>query len=601
MRQRCIVTCIVVFVIQACSRDVPSPETAGPVVALQEGLMSRFNAPDDMVAVIINFREPVPIQGDIAARRAAYEKLADELLKRHAEGLTVSRRFRHVPAMAARISKAALERLMQDPNISYIQVDGTGSGGLKEAVPAIGADLVKSMYNLTGKGVRVAILDTGAVTAHPDLKDSIVAQHCFTQGDCPPNRAREGTSAEDDHGHGSNVAGIITSNGVVSSPGFAPGADIVVVKVDDQNDSGQISDWVSGLDWVFDNLSTLNVKVINLSICSTALYTDAAQCDTQEPALARAVKNLVDAGVTIFSAAGNLGKTTTLSAPACNTGVIAVAATYDSNVGMQPSDAPTFAIKFGGGGVANCGDAMTAFDQITCFSNTPERVDLVTTGAPMTSDGLRNGTSTFWGTSQASPSAAGVAALMLECNPKLTPAQIKAAMVETGVMRVDAKDGHMFPSLRALDAVRAACFANAGSGGAAGAAGAAGMLAAAGSGAAGSAGQAGAGALIPSAGAAGSLIGTAGSGGSPAALQPGLGGAGAVGAAGSGAIVTGPSVAGSLGSPAIGRGAGVSSGCGCTVPRGASAHDARGPAAALLSLLIALARVRANRRRTHCA
>ena len=214
----------------------------------------------------------------------------------------------HVPALAARISKRALERLMQDPSVSYIQLDGSGGGGLKEAVPAIGGDLVKSMYNLTGKGVRVAILDTGVVTAHPDLKDLIVAQHCFTQGDCPPSRAREGTSAEDDHGHGSNVAGIITSNGVVSSVGFAPGAEIVAVKVDDQNDSGQISDWVSGLDWVYDNLSTNHVKIINLSICSSALYTDAAQCDSQEPALAKAVKNLVDAGVTIFSAAGNLGK-----------------------------------------------------------------------------------------------------------------------------------------------------------------------------------------------------------------------------------------------------------------------------------------------------
>jgi hypothetical protein len=449
------------------------------------------------------------------------------------------------------------------------------------------------------------------VTAHPDLKDSIVAQHCFTQGDCPPSRAREGTSAEDDHGHGSNVAGIITSNGVVSSVGFAPGAEIVAVKVDDQNDSGQISDWVSGLDWVYDNLSTLHVKIINLSICSSALYTDAAQCDSQEPALAKAVKNLVDAGVTIFSAAGNLGKTTTLSAPACNTGVIAVAATYDSNVGMQPADAATFALKFGGG-AANCGDATTAFDQITCFSNTPARVDLVTTGAPMTSDGLRNGTSTFWGTSQASPSAAGVAALMLECNPKLTPAEIKAAMIQTGVMRVDPKDGNKFPSLRALEAVRAVCFGNGGSGGASGSAGSAGMLAAAGVGAAGAAGAAavggaGAGAPMPSAGVAGISIGGAGA---MAAPQAGFAAAGAGGAAAIGVIAGAPSALGSAGTLAVGRGAGVSEGCGCTVPGAAPRRDARGLGVALLLLSLAFARAMRRRQRrpraaallrTHCA
>jgi hypothetical protein len=573
------------------------------VAALQQGLMGQFSSPDDSVAVIINFREPVPIQGDIAKRRAVYHKLAEDLLARHTDGLTVSRRFVHVPALAARISKRALERLMQDPSVSYIQLDGTGSGGLKEAVPAIGADLVKSMYNLTGKGVRVAILDTGVVTAHPDLKDSIVAQHCFTQGDCPPSRAREGTSAEDDHGHGSNVAGIVTSNGVVSSVGFAPGAEIVAVKVDDQNDSGQISDWVSGLDWVYDNLSTLHVKIINLSICSSALYMDAAQCDSQEPALAKAVKNLVDAGVTIFSAAGNLGKTTTLSAPACNTGVIAVAATYDSNAGMQPPDAATFALKFGGG-VANCGDATTAFDQITCFSNTPPRVDLVTTGAPMTSDGLRNGTSTFWGTSQASPSAAGVAALMLECNPKLTPAEIKAAMIQTGVMRVDPKDGNKFPSLRALEAVRAVCFANGGSGGASGAAGSAGMSAA-GAGAAGTAGAAavggaGAGALLPGAAVAGMSIGGAGS---PAAPQAGFAAAGVGGAAAIGVTAGAPSSLGSGGTLAVGRGAGVSDGCACTVPGAAPSRDARGRGGAWLLLSFAFARAARRRalRRTHCA
>jgi hypothetical protein len=574
------------------------------VAALQQGLMSQFSSPDDSVAVIINFREPVPIQGDLAKRRAVYQKLTEDVLSRHTDGLTVSRRFMHVPALAARISKRALERLMQDPSVSYIQLDGTGSGGLKEAVPAIGGDLVKSMYNLTGKGVRVAILDTGVVTAHPDLKDSIVAQHCFTQGDCPPSRAREGTSAEDDHGHGSNVAGIITSNGVVSSVGFAPGAEIVVVKVDDQNDSGQISDWVSGLDWVYDNLSTLHVKIINLSICSSALYTDAAQCDSQEPALAKAVKNLVDAGVTIFSAAGNLGKTTTLSAPACNTGVIAVAATYDSNVGMQPADAATFALKFGGG-AANCGDATTAFDQITCFSNTPARVDLVTTGAPMTSDGLRNGTSTFWGTSQASPSAAGVAALMLECNPKLTPAEIKAAMIQTGVMRVDPKDGNKFPSLRALEAVRAVCFANGGSGGASGSAGSAGMLAAAGVGAAGAAGAAavggaGAGAPTPTGGVAGTSIGGAGA---MAAPQAGFTAAGAGGAAAIGVIAGAPSALGSAGALAVGRGAGVSDGCGCTVPGAAPRRDARGFGVALLLLSLAFARAvpRRQRRARHAA
>src|SRR4029077_15993159 len=130
--------------------------------------------------------------------------------------------------------------------------DGRGSGHLKVAVPAIGADKVKSVYGLTGKGVTVAVLDTGVDTTHPDLMDSIVAQRCFTQYDCPPSRSTEGTSAEDDNGHGRNVTEILTQNGAVASPGFAPDTAIVAVKVNDSNDSGQESDWVSGFDWVFE-------------------------------------------------------------------------------------------------------------------------------------------------------------------------------------------------------------------------------------------------------------------------------------------------------------------------------------------------------------
>ena len=590
----------------ACSGpdEVGTPRATATV---EQDLEASLVNDEDTANVIVNLRPP-PSNASFAERRAHHRRLADGIVDAYGDGFTASRRFIHVPAIAGTITKRALDRLRHDPNVTYVQVDGTGSGQLKEAVPAIGGDKVKSMLGITGRGVRVAVLDTGVVTNHPDLKSSIVAQHCFTQFDCPPLRSNEGMSAEDDHGHGSNVAGIITSDGVVAPPGFAPDAEIVAVKVDNQNDAGQISDWVAGLDWVYDNLSMLKVQVINMSICSTQLFSDAASCDLGEPAIAAAVKNLVDAGVVIFSASGNNGSSTQTSAPACNTGVIAVGAVYDSNVGHQPPNAATYA-ALAGASFANCGDNTTAFDQVTCFTNSNKRLDIVAPGAPMLSDSLNNSTETYWGTSQASPVGAAVAALMLQCNPKLTPAQVKAAMTSTGVPRMDPKNGLMFPSIRAFDVVKSVCSNLGGAGGVGGAAGAAGSAGA--GGVTGSGGMsAGAGGTIATSGGAGNGVsggtgsGIAGAptsaGGVPAGSGGGVGVAGAVGAGGAAGGAPGSlSGAGPGGAAGLGNGAGPTESttvsCHCAVPGSARERPSRGWFPALAAAIALL------RRRRHVA
>lgn len=428
-----------------------SSESKRPFVPAE--LVTALGAPDDEVGVIINFREQV----EGAPQVLAYvQGVQHRLVERDIEGLTITHRYQSVPAVAGRIRRAALEQLRDDPDIESIEVDTEGSGQLREAVPAIGADQVRSLYGLTGKGVRVAVLDTGLDISHPDLSPAIVAQQCFTQRACPPSRTATSTSGQDDHGHGSNVAGVIASRGVRTGRGFAPEAELVAVKINNQNNAGMESDWVSGLDWVYANLATLKVKIVNMSIGTTAMHPNDGTCDSRHLAMARAVRNLTAAGVTVFTASGNAGSATNLPSPACVTGAIAVGAVYDSNVGAQPPGGGTFAAKFGAA-FGRCTDAQTVFDKITCFTNSNARLDIVAPGAPMTSDNIRGGTATYWGTSQASPAAAGVAALMLQCNPNLTPAQVKDHLKRTGVPVTDAKNGLSFPSVRALAAVRAAC------------------------------------------------------------------------------------------------------------------------------------------------
>jgi MYXO-CTERM domain-containing protein len=131
---------------------------------------------------------------------------------------------------------------------------------------------------------------------------------------------------------------------------------------------------------------------------------------------------------------------------------------YDSAVGRQPpqSVGSSYSARWGTA-FADCSDATSDFDQIACFSNSSARVDLLAPGAPILSDSLNGRTELYWGTSQASPAAVGVAALLLQCAPSLTPAQLKQALVDSGVKRTDTRNGLTFPSVRALAAVRAVC------------------------------------------------------------------------------------------------------------------------------------------------
>lgn len=410
------------------------------------------------IGVIVSFDDPAPTSRltDPEAHRAAVAATRDALVAAAGGGFVLTRAYAHVPAAAGRLTRVGLNALTRSPVVSFIQIDSAGHGSLNVAVPAIGGDVARRDQHVSGKGVRVAVLDTGVSSSHPDLKTSLVSiQHCFSHNACPPDNDSESVDAEDDNGHGTHVSGIITADGAVAGPGFAPDAEIVAVKVNDQSNAGFVSDWVAGLDWVFDNLPTLDVRLVNVSLSSNSLYGSAAECDRSQPALAAAVKILVDAGVAIFASAGNEGSPTKVSAPACNTGVIAVGATYKSNQGRQPSSG-TYAAEWGSP-YADCADSSTALDKVACFTNSGPRLDLVAPGAVIVSDVLRGQSEALRGSSLASATAAGVAALMLECDPTLDPAALKDILTRTSVTVLDAKNGGYYPSIRASAAVKEAC------------------------------------------------------------------------------------------------------------------------------------------------
>jgi subtilisin family serine protease len=144
----------------------------------------------------------------------------------------LGQQWQFVSGFAGELSQAGLERLEAHPDVLRIGLDRTVHGYTAESVPMIRGDEVRAL-GLTGQGVTVAVLDTGIDAQHPDLRDAIVEEECFCAGCCANGTSRQSGagSANDDDGHGTNVAGIIASAGRVAPVGVAPGVAIVAIRV----------------------------------------------------------------------------------------------------------------------------------------------------------------------------------------------------------------------------------------------------------------------------------------------------------------------------------------------------------------------------------
>lgn len=165
---------------------------------------------------------------------------------------------------------------------------------------AIGADQVQaggwgpSVRGLTGKGVGVAVIDSGVANV-PELRGRVVANVDFT-----------GTSqaAADRYGHGTHVAGIIAAavDAQNGDSGVAPGAQIVNLKVLDDNGAGLAADVILAIDWAVANRIRFNIRVINLSLGGPV-----RQSWRDDP-LSHAVERAYKAGIVVVAAAGNVGR-----------------------------------------------------------------------------------------------------------------------------------------------------------------------------------------------------------------------------------------------------------------------------------------------------
>ena len=244
--------------------------------------------------------------------------------------------------------------------------------------------------------VDIAILDTGIDLDHPDL--NVYKNISFI-----PNVK----SGDDDNGHGTHVAGIAAAkdNGV-GVIGGAPGARLWSVKVCNGEGECKISDMIKGVEYVTQHAD--EIDVVNISV-ETPL----------SPALNRAISASIKAGVTYVVAAGNYGHDASSTSPASNPDVITVSAIADSDG------------KCGGvGPKLNSGNVTD--DSFAPFSNFGSSVSIAAPGVSILSTYLNGEYAVDSGTSMASPSVAGAAALVKADSPQMSPKEVKATLLETG-------------------------------------------------------------------------------------------------------------------------------------------------------------------------
>jgi subtilisin family serine protease len=372
--------------------------------------------------------------GDGDHGRPEVRAAAEHLASLHGFGL--GHVYSHaIKGFSADLNDWQLAVLSADARVAYIEADlpmtvmgepaqvpgvrarpARGGGGsttpaaqeLPWGIARVGADLSSTLAgdgSGSVAGVRAYIIDTGIDTSHADLH---VVEHVNFAGG--PNK--------DCHGHGTHVAGTVGAiDNTRDVVGVAPDIELVGVKVLGCGGTGSTSGVLRGVDWVTAN--AVLPAVANMSLGGGA-----------SAALDEAVLNSAAAGIFYAVAAGNDGGDACLGSPAragagSDNGVMTTAATGSAN-------------------------------QEASFSNHGDCVDIWAPGVGVLSTKKGGGTTTYSGTSMASPHAAGGAALYLsnaggDPNLPLGAASVEAALYQKAMSPgTQSKDGRSIELLQVI-------------------------------------------------------------------------------------------------------------------------------------------------------
>lgn len=389
---------------QLWNEKPPRPKRLRVIVSMRGRSTSSAAAPGDRKGVR---RETIRRQ------RMAGQRALDRLLP-ELEGLPGARiGAKHwlTRSAAIEIPAASLAEVAERADLRWIANDKKMIViALDASRPLIGADQVENNLNIIGREVNVAVLDTGIDFTHAALAPPMGNQLDFSG---------EGTG--DFHGHGTHCGGVVASNDRVRR-GVAPGCTLHDYKLMDASGGANPSNCVTAIQTaVADRMQVLS------NSWGFSHANGAWTCPDGTCVLCTAANAAFDAGVVFVVAAGNEDNDT--------------CATYDTHIRCPGHATNGITVA-----ASDKSDVMASFSSIGPAADGRPKPDITAPGDHIVSCRASTGSDMngqapvvdgVWcdasGTSMACPHVAGVAALMLERNAALTPAQIAGAMIATVV------------------------------------------------------------------------------------------------------------------------------------------------------------------------